>query len=172
MKAEFDIVMTPQAMRDYRFYHKYTRFSGIMELVLGVFLLALGGACAGRANASYVLMVAFIGLFFLVIMPVSMAMRAASTVKKSPRFQAPTHYVITEEKMVLSMGELSQEVSWDQIYRIRETKISLLVYFSPYSANVLPKNQLGGQLAAVKEIFVKGMGPYKALLKAERQPRI
>lgn len=165
MKAEFDIVMTVQAMRNYRFYHKYTRFSGIIELILGAFLLVFGAVSAGKTNVSYTLMVSFIGLFFLIIMPVSMAMRAASTVKKSPRFKAPTHYVITEEKMTLSMGELSQEVSWEQIYRIRETRISILLYFTPYSANVLPKEQIGEQLETVKKIFTEKMEPYKVSVK-------
>lgn len=196
MSAEFDITVTPQAMRNYRFYHKYTKFSGILEIVLGVFLMVLCGFTVGRTDISYTLIVGFVGLFFLVIMPVGMAVRAGKTVRNSPRFQVPTHYYISDEKMVVSMklpescdakesvendggkedgvaendgapkdGCMSATVNWDGIYCVKETKISILVYFTPVNANILPKEQLGSQLDTVKQIFKDNMNPYVVKLK-------
>ncbi len=206
MSAEFDITVTPQAMRNYRFYHKYTKFSGILELVLGVFLMVLCGFTVGRTEISYTLIVGFVGLFFLVIMPVGMAVRAGKTVRNSPRFQVPTHYYISDEKMVVSMklpegcdakedaendggkddgatenggkkdseaesggvqknGCMSATVNWDEIYCVKETKVSILVYFTPVNANILPKEQLGSQLDTVKQIFKDKMNPYVVKLK-------
>lgn len=206
MSAEFDITVTPQAMRNYRFYHKYTKFSGILEIILGVFLMVLCGFTVGRTEISYTLIVGFVGLFFLVIMPVGMAVRAGKTVRNSPRFQVPTHYYISDEKMVVSMklpkgcdtkegkegtekeskkedgmaenddgatensgaqkdGCMSATVNWDEIYCVKETKISILVYFTPVNANILPKEQLGSQLDTVKQIFKDKMNPYVVKLK-------
>lgn len=170
MQAEFDITMTAQAMRNYRFFHKYTRFSGIFEVILGVFLAVLCVFTIGRTQTTYTVMVGFVAAFFLIIMPVSMAMRAGKTVSTSKRFKAPTHYVMDDSKMIVSMvGEdgqdMSAEVSYGDIYCVKETKMSILVYFSPVSANVLPKDQLGAQLDTVKTIFKNNMNPYTAKLK-------
>ncbi|MGN0480871.1 MAG: YcxB family protein [Lachnospiraceae bacterium] len=170
MSAEFDISMTPKAMRNYRFYHKYTRFSGILEILLGIFLAVFCVFTIGKTQIAYTLMVGFVAAFFLVIMPVGMAVRAGRTVGTSKRFKAPTHYVMDDEKMVVSMAgddgqDISATVSYNDIYSVRETKVSLLVYFTPVSANILPKDQLGDQLDVVKEIFRKNMNPFTAKLK-------
>lgn len=167
MTAEFDITMTVKAMRDYRFYHKYTRFAGIMELILGLFLIVFGIFTIGRTQVSYTLVLIVIGSFFLIIMPLSMYFRAASTVKTNKRFKEPTHYVMSKDKMFLSMGEYSQDVSWDMIYKVKETKTSILIYFSAFGANVLPKDQLGDQLDTVKAIIKESMDPYKLYFKKQ-----
>ncbi len=166
MKVEFDITMTAKAMRGYRFYHKYTRAGGIMELVLGLFLLCF---CVitiiQKTNISYTLIVGFLGLFFLVIMPVSMALRAGKTVKTSKRFQEPTHYVVEDKGMTVSMQDMQAQVKWDEIYKIKETKNNIFIYFTPVSANVLPKEQLEGKLADLKALISKNMKPYTFKLK-------
>lgn len=176
MSAEFDITVTPQAMRNYRFYHKYTKLSGIIELLLGAFLVVLCIITAGKTQISYTLIVGFAGILFLVIMPAGMAFRAGKTVKNSPRFQVPTHYLISDEKMVVSMEQqkkdagnetetISAEVKWDEIYSVKETKMSILIYFTPFNANILPKDQLGDRLDTVKQILKEHVNPYMMKLK-------
>lgn len=170
MSAEFDISMTPKAMRNYRFYHKYTRFSGIIEILLGLFLVVFGILTIGRTEITYTIMVCFVASFFLVIMPVSMAVRAGKTVSTSKRFKAPTHYYMDDEKMVVSMAgddgqDISATVAYNDIYSVRENKVSLFVYFTPVSANILPKDQLGSQLDTVKNIFKNNMKPFTTKLK-------
>lgn len=170
MNAEFDVTMTAEAMRNYRFYHKYTRLSGILEILLGSFLAVLCGFTIGKTEATYTIMVGFVACFFLVIMPVGMALRAGKTVSTSPRFKAPTHYQMDEAKMTVSMAgedgqDMSATVAYTDIYCVKETKMSILVYFSPVNANILPKDQLGSQLDTVKNIFKNSMNPYTAKLK-------
>ena len=62
-------------------------------------------------------------------------------------------------------GCMSATVSWDEIYCVKETKISILVYFTPVNANILPKEQLGSQLDTVKQIFKDKLNPYVVKLK-------
>lgn len=167
MKVELDIAITYKDMLDYKFYHKYHSFSGICEIILGILLLVAGIYSLlnlDKMNLTFALLAVIFGFVFLVVMPFSLINSSKMAVKK-PAFAESMHYEIDSKKITVSaMGE-SAEVNWDMIYRVKDTGKSILIYFTPTRANIIPKSLVGDKLADLKSVILEGIGQYKAKLK-------
>ena len=48
-----------------------------------------------------------------------------------------------EDKIIVSQGDMSEELAWEQIYKIRFTGSNLILYLSSVRANVLTVNSMG-----------------------------
>lgn len=73
-------------------------------------------------------------------------------IKTVPAFAEPVKYVITPEKITLSQGEVSEELLWDDIFTIKCTGKSMILYITSVRANIIPLECLDRQQA---ENFIK-----------------
>ena len=64
----------------------------------------------------YTLMMGFFGLFFTVYTPVGMYLKVKKQMKTVPVFREPVKYIVTEEKITLSQGDVKEELLWDDIF--------------------------------------------------------
>ena len=62
-------------------------------------------------------------------------------------------------------GDKNALIEWEDLLKVRETKISLLVYTGKRYSFVLPKESMGEQYAKVTELIEKHMDPKKVKLK-------
>ena len=167
MKAEFEIQITTGSMYRFLLYHTYHEMSGRFSIAAGIALLALyGWALSGESVNSWIYL-AFSILFF-VYQPWTLYTRAAKQAKLNPVFKKPLGYLVSDDGIVVTQGEESNEAKWETVLKVRETKQSLLVYTSPQRAFVWVKSQMGAQEDVVRKLILAHVGAKKIKLAKNR----
>lgn len=138
----------------------------------GAFGLVISFACFGMLAYSFLdnsmeanLLLLAIGLLFTVVQPLMLLKKAAMQVVKNPVFRDPLEYEMNEEGLVVRQGEVEQEILWNGIIKISESKKQILVYTSRVNACIWPKEQLADQLDQIKLTLTKNVksNSYKAI---------
>lgn len=165
MKCEFDIKITLEDMYRFHLYHTYGGIHGIMSVVIAILVFCIAGKTYGSVETMYTVLYVFLGVLFLIYMPVSLYLRAKRQILTSEVFKEPLHFTVTEEKIISSQKEQSAELLWEQVYKVVETKSSILVYSSRINAFVLPKSQIGDQCEILRQIMMQKLPKYRIKLK-------
>lgn len=165
MSIKFEITMTDRVMCNFMIYHTYTHFSGIFGVILGFLALAVAvhKVMGGDIGGSLVFFV--FAFLFILYLPFSMWLKAKKQVKKTPMFQKPIFYELTEEGVRIAQGEQETLNRWEEFQKAASTGQSLLLYVTKMRAIVLPKDQMGEfYLPAVKMISAH-MEPSKVKIR-------
>lgn len=172
MRIEFETSVTKKDLLDFKLYHNYHSSSGIMTLIFGVVMLAISivliAFYSETANVAYILLTMFFGTYFTVYTPVGMYISVNKQVKNAKAFSEPVKYVVTDEKIVLSQGEVTEELGWDEIYRIKNTKKSIVLYLTAVRANVIPFDALKGCGKEFIELADRNLKPFQVKLDRKR----
>lgn len=161
LRAEFETEITAKYLMDFKVYHNYHSVSGIAALLLGIIALVICVVSINQVNISYTLMMGFFGLFFTVYTPISMKLKVNRQIKSVPALAEPVKYVVTEEKITLSQGEVCEELLWDDIFKIKCTGKSLILYITSVRANIIPLSCLGNQAETFIKIARKKLRPFQ-----------
>lgn len=165
MKAEFEVNMTVNDMYNFNVYHNYHNLGGVAGLLFGVIAIAIAIISYGQVNISYTLMVGFFGLFFTVITPLRILLKSAQQVKLTPMFKKPLKYIISEDNILIKQDEAEAEILWEDVYRVKQTNKSLVIYVTPIRAYILPDRESGAQRETVVNIIADKVEPKKVKLK-------
>lgn len=142
----------------------------------GAFGLVISFACFGMLAYSFSdnsmqvnLLLLVIGLLFTVIQPLMLLKKAAVQVVKNPVFRDPLEYEIGDNGIVVRQEAVEQEIQWDGIFKICESKKQILVYTSRVNACIWPKEQLADRLEQVKSVLTKNVDSnvYKAMKRKD-----
>lgn len=158
---EFDSRVTQKDLVGFKFYHKYHSGSGIMELLLALVLIVLCVISAGRVRASYTAMVGVFGVFFLVFPSVELRLRAKRQMEKVSMFKETVSYKITEEKITISLGDVTENLSWDNIYKIKFDGNCFDIYITSINANIIPVRDMKGDAMDFVEMAEKKLKPFQ-----------
>ncbi|MCR5792216.1 MAG: YcxB family protein [Lachnospiraceae bacterium] len=152
----FDVTIKPGDMAHFQLNHYYTGMSCVIGFILSFGALAL---CLIRWNHLELMQKAvlfLIAFLFLVFQPVSLISKGRNQVKFNPSFKEAFHYKMNSNGITVSMLEESEEVKWEDIYKIRESKKCFFLYFSRVQANIIPKKQMTTeQCVEVKKLIVE-----------------
>ncbi len=170
LEAEFETKVEAKDLMNFKVYHNYTSFSGIMSLMIGVLMLTLCAVALSyeNANVSYILITGFFGLFFTVWTPVGMWLSVRKQMKKAEAFKEPIKYTVTGEKIVLSQGEIQEELSWDDIFKIKSTGSSIILYITTVRANVIPLRCIGAEAEAFIAVARKKLRPFQVKINDKK----
>jgi hypothetical protein len=122
----------------------------------------------GSYNIAYTVMVAFFGLFFTVYTPIGMKLKVRKQMKKAQGFSAPVKYTVTEDKITLSQGEVSENLNWDEIFKMKATGSSIILYISAVRANIIPYRCIGDSAEGFISIAEKKLTPYQVKLNKNK----
>ena len=164
MNAEFNIQMTTGAMYKFLMYHTYHKFSGFLSIILGLVLIGYYISPSGHAAQNSLVYLVF-GILFLVYEPWTLYTKAAQQTKLNPVFKEPLNYQVTEEGIKILQGEAVNELNWEQVYKVRETAQSILVYTNARNAFICVKKQMGAEEQTVKELLKAHVPAAKRKLK-------
>ena len=146
----FDIKITDKDMYRFNLYHTYHTFNGIISVVAGVFVFVVLYLVRDRLTPSDVVLYIVLGVALLLYSPVTLFMRSKAQVASSVVLQNVLNYDFNDEGILVSTkaeslqdSEKSALLSWNNIYKITETKSQLLIYSSRVNAYVIPIEQLG-----------------------------
>lgn len=164
MRSEFDIRISTKNMYHFLMNHTYRGASGIVGLVAGIGLIAYYLYARG-GDGSNVWIYLFFGVLFLVYQPWTLYTQAVKQTKLNPVFKEPLHYVLTEETLEVQQKDASNSISWGDIWKVRETGQSILVYTSQKNAFIWVKKQLGSEEANVRALLAKVVDSRRMKLK-------
>ena len=100
-------------------------------------------------------MMGFFGLFFTVYTPIGMKLKVKQQMKTVAAFKEPVRYTVTEEKILLQQGAVTEEMLWEDIFKIKCTGKSLVLYITSVRANIIPLRDIGDELDAFLTIAEK-----------------
>lgn len=149
MEIEFDVKMTQKEMYDFLMNHTYRSLSGIVGVLFGVLAFVVFFVTFGKTSQTQSILYLVFGLWFLAYLPVNLYIRAGKQVKLNPTFKKPLTYRINAEGVTTMQDEKQILIEWKDILKIRETRVSLLVYTGMKYSFVLPKASMGSQYEAV-----------------------
>ncbi|MDY5845419.1 MAG: YcxB family protein [Bariatricus sp.] len=165
MTIKFDVKMTEKAMFDFMLHTAYTSLNGIVGVILGGITLYLG--IRQTMNGVYPAAATFflIAAFFLIGTPINMKTKSAEQVKKSPMFQKPITYELTEEGIKISQDEQSTVNEWNNFQKAVSTNTSIILYVTKVRALIFPRESLGEQYEAAVKMISTHMPPRKVNIR-------
>lgn len=165
MSVKFDVKMTKKAMFDFMLYTSYTSLSGIIGVVFGGVTLFLGvrQTMMGYYSAAATFFL-FAGIF-LIGNPLTLKMRSAEQVTKSPMFQKPITYELTEEGVKISQEDQSAVNEWKEFQKAVSTNQSIILYISKMRALIFPRESLGENYGAAVKMISTHMPPKKVKIR-------
>ncbi len=152
-EANLKILIKPSDMHHYLVQQTYRSFSGWFGVLLSIAALValVTGYQTNEAYKNVILLI--IGALFLVVQPLQLKMQSIQKVRSIPMFQEPLEYKINHEGIKVSQKDEEMAVEWNSIRKVIETGKSILVFTSPVSAFIFPKEQYADQVDIVREII-------------------
>lgn len=145
MTIKIDVQMTVKAMYNFLLQHTYTSLSGIGGTVFGIVFLVLGFQDIESGFTQTSLVYTALGLVLVFGNPPLLYRKAWQQVKKTPMFQKPISYELTETEIIISQDDQSTNMPWESIYKVTATNHSIIIYFSRMRAFILPRKDIGDQ---------------------------
>ena len=161
MKAAFDVKMNVKTMYNFLMSHTYSGISGYLSHIIGLGMLVLFFATFGEVDSNRSVLYAVFGIWFMVYLPVSLYSKSVKQVKLNPVYKKPLSYIVDENGITTTQGEQKAEVTWEQILRVKETKVSFLVYTGRSFCFIFPKEAIGGTGKDCKRVDPKKSTPRK-----------
>lgn len=154
----FEVKMSARILYDYLINHAYTSSPGIIGTCFG----ALG--IIFYVRTSYVLYL-IIGLMLILYLPFTLWQQAAKTMTTNKAYQMPLTYVLSDEGITVSQGEVSETATWDKCTKAISTKTSIVVYTGKRNAFVFPRRQLNEKLTPAIAKIATCMEPKKVKIR-------
>lgn len=156
--VELDIMIGSGDLYDYNLRHAYNSAAGLMGSILGAIMVIVGAA-----SGTWIYIIG--GILLLVYLPWTLFIKSKQQALSNPVFKEPLHYVLDDNGITISQGEVNTTQSWDDMVKAVSTSRSIIVYTSRVNATILPKSQLGDRKAAVIEVISTHMPPDKVKIR-------
>ncbi len=165
----FDATITEQDLMNFKVYHNYHSVGGVAGFLFGIVALIICAfSIVNKYNISYILMMGFFGLFFTVYTPIDMKRKVKKQMKQVEAFQEPIHYVVTPEKISLTQKDVTEDLFWEDLYQIKCTGKSLVLYMTSVRANILPLRCVGSETEAFLDIASEKLKPFQLKLNQKK----
>lgn len=140
-------------------HHSYMSLSGIIGILLSLF-------CIGRAISEFVsgttspttAIFVVVGLWFLVISPITMLGKAAMQIKTNSFLQKPITYIFTENGLIQEQGEMKAGCRWEQVTKVVRMKRVWILYTGKVRGSIMPVRQFGEQGEELKALIAEHTG--------------
>lgn len=153
MKTSFEIKVSVNDMYRFLMYHTYHSRQGIFSIIAGVALIVLFAFRHSVINNSWIYLM--FGILFLAYFPWTLYTQAAKQVKLGTSFKKPLHYDLDENGITVKQGKESVQIEWKNVYRVRETGSSILIYTNKRNAFIWVKKQMEKAEPDVRRILKK-----------------
>lgn len=153
MKVECDVDLSVKEIYNYVMYHTYSSFSGYVGVLLSICAL-FGMVYAWDALPwPQRIILFFTGLIFTVIQPIMLYTKSKLQVKQSKAINKPLHYLFDETGIHISCGEETARSGWEEVMKVTNTKLNVIIYVSKVRAYVIPKSAIGEQYEDLKTLI-------------------
>lgn len=152
-ETKLSIKIKSEDMHHFLVQQNYTHFSGWFGVVISVAAVIMLAINYKTNSSSANILLALIGALFLIVQPIQLKMSAAQKVNMIPMFKEPLEYTLNDEGIKIQQKEEEAQISWNDVYKVVESKKSIFVYTGRNSAFIFPKAQYQEQIETVKAII-------------------
>lgn len=156
--VELDIKIESGDLYDYNLRHAYNSPAGLMGSVLGAIMII-----SGAVTSTWISLIG--GIILLAYLPWTLFIKSKQQALSNPVFKEPLHYVLDDEGITISQGEVTTTQKWDEMLKAVSTSRSIIVYTSKVNATIFPKQQLGDKKALVIEVISTHMPTNKVKIR-------
>ena len=156
--VELDIKINSGDLYDYMLMHTYNGASGILGSCVGAIAVIVG-----LASKQWIFLIA--GIVLLLYLPWTLFLKSKQQVLNNPAFKESLHYVLDEDGITVSQGELSEGQSWENMVKAVSTPRSIIVYTSRVNATIFPKREMSDKTPYVIEMISTHMPPAKVKIR-------
>jgi hypothetical protein len=156
--VEIDVKIKADDLYDYMLMHAYHSASSLIGSGFGVFMVIIGAV-----RAEWLFIIA--GIILILYLPWVLFIKSRRQVLSNPAFRQPLHYVMDEEGICVSQGEVTQKQAWGDMYKAISTKKSIILYTTRTNATILPKRELGEKRLKVIDMVSTYMPSNKVKVK-------
>lgn len=156
--VELDIKIESGDLYDYNLRHAYNSASGLMGSILGALMVIVA-----LSSKQWIFLIG--GMALLLYLPWTLFIKSKQQILANQVFKEPLHYVLDEQGITISQGEVSDTQKWEDMVKAVSTSRSIIVYTSRVNATIFPKRQLGDKTAGVIECISTHMPPAKVKIK-------
>lgn len=152
-EVEFSILLRVKDMFHFLIKHNYTSFAGLFGVFLSgsAWVWLLLSFPDNSAFKNVLLLIG--GLLFTVVQPIQLYMKAAQQIKLNPMFQEPILYKMGNNGITVSQKNETLPIAWADVYKVVETKTSIILYLSTIHAYIFPKEQCKEQQESILQII-------------------
>lgn len=157
-EIELDIQIKAGDLYDYMLRHTYHGAQGLLGSCVGAFaiLIFLG-------NHQVIYFIA--GIVLLAYLPWNLFIKSRQQMLSNPAFKKPLHYVLNEEGIFVSQGDVTEGQKWENMYKAVSTAKSIIVYTNRVNACIFPRRELGDQVQQVIAHISTHMDPKKVNIR-------
>lgn len=165
MKVQFSVKMKPQYMYNFLISHIYKSFMGLFSILIGITAIGMAFYSYHSGTSSYILCYVAVALLALFYPPVMLWMRAKQQVWQSPVFKNPSNYEMDLNGIKVIQEGVEAFASWEELYMVRSTGKSLIVYMDKKKAMIWPKECIADQYESLLELIRNNMPSKKVKIR-------
>ncbi|GLC82572.1 hypothetical protein LBYZC6_46860 [Lacrimispora brassicae] len=145
-------------------YHSYRGMQGLFNIIFSAAAVFLLITTWSSNSTSYRVLLVVCALMFTVWQPGILYLKALKQAK-TPMFQNIMTLSFDEEGILVSQGEESLPIAWENVSKVDRVRDMMILYMDRVHAYLLPDSVVGEKKAAVR-------GLIKEKLPPERRKRI
>lgn len=166
MEIKFNVKMTQKIMYNFLMNHTYRSVAGVVGVLFGLSALVLAGVTYGDVSGTMTILYVVFGIWFLAYTPYTIFIKSVKQVQGNAVFEKPIEYILNEENIIIKQRDQQAEINWNDIVKVRETKLSFLLYTGARYSFVWPKESIGEQKNAIVEMIKSHVDSKKISIKA------
>lgn len=159
MELEFDVKINAKILYDYMLHHTYSSFQGVLGTAVGALMIV------GFAATEYVIWLIG-GVVLIAYLPWSLFLKSRQQMVRTPAFQQPLHYKITQEGVEISQGEIKEFQEWRSMFKATSTSKSIILYTSSVNASIFPREDLKEKQVLLLEMISQNMPANRVKIKS------
>ena len=156
--VELTVKINAGDLYDYMLMHTYNSAAGLLGSAVGAFLVVFA-----LVQQQWLYLV--LGLIMLFYLPWTLFIKSRRQILNNPTFQEPLQYILDEEGLTVTQGELQEKMAWGDMHKAASSNRSIILYTSPVNATIFPKRDLGDKRFAVIEMISTHMDPKKVKIR-------
>jgi len=161
---EIEVKLTAKDLWKFSMYHSYRGLQGLFNIIFSVAAVFLLITTWSSNSVSYRVLLIVCALLFTVWQPGILYLKALKQAK-NPAIQNAMTLTFDENGIMVSQGEESLEIKWENIGKVDRMKDMMIVYMDRVHAYLLPDSVTGEKKTAIR-------GLIKEKLPPERRKRI
>ncbi len=149
---KFHVQYTAKDLWIFSMYNSYKGHLGIFNAIFTLAALYLLITQWSEAPVVYVCIMAMCVMMFTLWQPAILYYKARKQAAK-PGMQVPIDVECSKDGVVISQGELNNEVSWNKVVQVAYVKGEIILYMDKIHAYLLPEAVVGEQKEGLFELF-------------------
>ena len=144
--------MSRQYLFDFFLQHTYRTLRGKLSLLAGLAMIPLCVLTWNRVGRMFSVCYIFFAVFFLLLMPGKLWIKADQGFKRTPVYRKPFTYKVDSTGITTIQNAQTGHLKWAQVEKVIDSQLCLYVYINKADAYVWPKAAVGKNYPKLMEL--------------------